>query len=79
MNNEKQENTKKTQEEIENLKILSVSKIIKEAIYDEKVTTSDYQFTNQETYTNTDFNDKTDTYINMNTSFRYIKYNIDGA
>lgn len=79
MNNEKQDNTEKTQEEIENLKILSVSKIIKEAMYDEKVTTSDYQFTDQETYTNTDFNDKTDTYINMNTSFRYIKYNIDGA
>jgi hypothetical protein len=58
---------------------LSVSKIIEDAIYDEKVTKSAYQFTNQETYTNTDFNDKTDTYVNMNTSFRYIRYNIGGA
>jgi hypothetical protein len=79
MNDEKQESTEATQEEIENLKILSVSKIIQEAIYNEKVTKSAYQFTDQETYTNTDFNDKTDTYVNMNTSFRYIKYNIGGA
>lgn len=79
MNNEKEENTETTQKEIENLKILSVSKIIKAAIYDEKVTKSAYQFTDQETYTNTNFMDKTDTYINMNTSFRYIKYNIGGA
>lgn len=79
MNNEKEENTETTQKKIENLKILSVSKIIKAAIYDEKVTKSAYQFTDQETYTNTNFMDKTDTYINMNTSFRYIKYNIGGA
>ena len=78
-NKEKEEVITRTQEDIENLKILSVAKMVQEAIYDNNVTQSQYQFTQQEKYTNTDFNDKTDTYINMNTSFRYIKYNIDGA
>lgn len=69
----------KTQTEIENLKISSISKTIKEAIYNPSLTESPYQFTQKETYTNTDFNDRTDTYINMNISFRYIKFNIGGA
>lgn len=71
--------THQTAEEIENFKISSISKIIKETIYTEALTSSPYQFTEEEIYNKTDVNDKTDTYINMNTSFRYIKYNIDGA
>ena len=78
---ETQEELKETQEELENLKFLqNSSNTIKEAIYNNpKLTKSTYQFTDQETYTNTNFSDKTDTYINMNTSFRYIKYNVSGA
>lgn len=76
---EKQETVQSTQEQLENQKISVASSIIQKAIYTEALTSSAYQFTNQETYEKTDINDKTDTYINMNTSYRYIKYNIEGA
>ena len=46
---------------------------------DSKVTQSSYSFLTSETYTDTDIADKTDTYINMNTSYRYIKYNVNKA
>ncbi|MCX6824092.1 MAG: hypothetical protein NT085_03110 [candidate division SR1 bacterium] len=46
---------------------------------DPKVTQSSYSFLTSETYNDTDINDKTDTYVNMNTSYRYIKYNINKA
>lgn len=46
---------------------------------DKEVTQSTYSFLTNEIYTWTDFNDKTDTYINMNISYRYIKYNVQGA
>ncbi|MEI6117928.1 MAG: hypothetical protein WCP92_01400 [bacterium] len=46
---------------------------------DPKVTQSSYSFLTSETYTDTDIADKTDTYVNMNTSYRYIKYNVNKA
>lgn len=76
---EQQETVQSTQEQLENQKISIASSIIQKAIYTEALTSSAYQFTQQENYEKTDINDKTDTYINMNTSYRYIKYNIEGA
>lgn len=76
---EQEKTQENTQEDLENLKILTISKAIQENIYNSNLTISSYQFTNQDSYTETDFNDKTDTYVNMNSSFRYIRYNIDGA
>lgn len=68
-----------TESDLEDLKIAAISKTLKENIYSSNLTISTYQFTNQENYTDTDFTDKTDTYVNMNSSFRYIRYNIGGA
>ena len=68
-----------TESDLEDLKIAAISKTIKENIYTSNLTISNYQFTNQDSYTDTDFTDKTDTYVNMNSSFRYIRYNIGGA
>lgn len=46
---------------------------------DKKFTTSKTNISQLITYPWTDFTDKTDTYINMNSSYRFIKYNIGGA
>lgn len=66
-------------DDVQNQKTLTVSEIIKNAIYSPTLTQSAYQFTAQENYDKTDVNDKTDTYVNMNTSYRYIKFNLEGA
>lgn len=68
-----------TESDLEDIKIAAISKTLKENIYSSNLTISTYQFTDQESYTDTDFTDKTDTYVNMNSSFRYIRYNIGGA
>jgi len=47
---------------------------IENKLYADEYEVSDTSFVNMDSYTNTDFSDKTDTYVNMNTSYRLIKY-----
>lgn len=69
-----------TEEIVKNQKIQNISNIIKEAIYNPNLIESPYQFTKEEVYTDTDRNEMdTDTYSNMNTSLRSIRYNVGGA
>lgn len=54
--------------------------VIYDAIYGNKeFTNSPTQFLKMENYEKTDPKDTSDSYVNMNQSFRYIRYNIDGA
>ena len=57
----------------------NISQVVYNSVNNENLTESGYQFSNEDVYDNTDFSDKTDTYVNMNTSYRYIKFNVDGA
>ncbi len=68
-----------TKNVLENEKMQDISQIVYNSVNNEKLTESDYQFSKEESYGDTDFADKTDTYVNMNTSYRYIKFNVDGA
>jgi hypothetical protein len=53
----------------------NISEIVYKAVNNQTLTVSDYQFSKEDAYNN-NLSDKTDTYVNMNISYRYIKSNM---
>lgn len=68
----------KTKNILSKEKMQNISEIVYKAVNNQTLTVSDYQFSKEDAYNN-NLSDKTDTYVNMNISYRYIKSNMQWA